>query len=96
MVAEAADGQEALTMYQAHRPDIVLLDVVMPVMDGTTALQRIISMDSGANVVMVSSMGTAGILEECLTIGASSFLQKPFKTEVLARVLRKASIAVSA
>lgn len=88
VVGEAADGREALYEFSALRPDVVLLDLVMPEMSGEDVLAALLEMDPDAKVVIVSSLGTADAVERCLQAGALSFLQKPFETEDLMRVLR--------
>ena len=88
VVGEAASGREALFQFSALKPDVVLLDLVMPEMGGEEALQAIMQMDPGAQVVVVSSLGARDIVERCLEAGALSFLQKPFDTEDLMRTLR--------
>ena len=88
VVGEAANGREALFQFSALKPDVVLLDLVMPAMGGEEALQAILQMDPGALVVVVSSLGARDVVERCLEAGASSFLQKPFDSEDLVRTLR--------
>jgi two-component system chemotaxis response regulator CheY len=81
VVATASSGREALEKYQAHRPQIVLLDIVMPVENGVETLEHILHVDTTACVVMVSSMGTEAEVQDCLKKGAKSFLQKPLKKD---------------
>ena len=76
--------------YKTHKPDVVLLDLVMPRLDGKQALARILEHDAGAKVVILSSLGARGDIEECLRMGATSYLQKPIDTETMLRVLRDA------
>ena len=90
VVAEAGNGDEAIAQYQAHRPDVVLLDLVMPQLDGKGALQGILQHDGGARVVILSSLGAQGDIEECLRLGAASYLQKPIDPDAMVRVLRQA------
>ena len=90
VVAEAGNGEEAIAQYQAHRPDVVLLDLVMPQLDGKGALQGILQHDGGARVVILSSLGAQGDIEECLRLGAASYLQKPIDPDAMVRVLRQA------
>lgn len=71
------NGQEAVDLYQEHTPDLVLLDIVMPEMDGTTAVEKIIASDPNATVVIVSSVGTQLQLKKAITAGAKDFIQKP-------------------
>ena len=91
IVGEATNGVEAVAKYAELRPDIVLLDLVMPDMEGQTALEHILASDPHARVVIMSSMGSEDTVRECLSIGARSFLQKPISTDVLLRAIREAS-----
>jgi len=86
-VVEAADGLEALRKYEEHRPDIVLLDITMPNMDGVTTLKRIREVDAEAKVAMVTAMGQQSMVIEALKSGAKDFVVKPFNaSRVLAAV----------
>lgn len=76
-IYEGKNGQEAVDLYQEHTPDLVLLDIVMPEMDGTTAVEKIIASDPNATVVIVSSVGTQFQLKKAITAGAKDFIQKP-------------------
>lgn len=87
VVGEAGNGRDALYQYAALKPDVVLLDLVMPEMSGDEVLQALLDMDPGADVVIVSSLGTGEAIERCLQLGARSFLQKPFDTPDLVRTL---------
>lgn len=89
VVAEAGDGVAAVSQYRAHRPDVVLLDLVMPEQDGKQALREILALDPAARVVILSSLGARNDIEECLRMGAMSYLQKPIDPVALARVLRQ-------
>jgi two-component system chemotaxis response regulator CheY len=83
-------GAEALARYDEIKPDVVLLDVVMPDMDGVTLLQKLRAHDGNATVIMVSSLGTKEKVMECMEKGATSFLMKPYDKEGLITVLRAA------
>jgi len=87
VVATASSGREALEKFQAHRPQVVLLDIVMPEENGVETLQRILHVDTAACVVMVSSMGTEAEVQDCLKKGAKSFLQKPLRKDHMLSVL---------
>ena len=89
VVGEAGNGLEAVSQYQALRPDLVLLDLVMPECDGRQALARILEHDPQARVVILSSLGAQGDIAECLRLGARSYLQKPIDPEAMQRVLRE-------
>lgn len=78
VVASERDGRRAVQKFQEIRPDIVLLDLIMPGQSGVETLGQILQIDPKACVVMISSLGTEDAIHECLTTGATSFLQKPF------------------
>jgi two-component system chemotaxis response regulator CheY len=86
-VVEATNGAEAIEQYELQRPDVVLLDITMPGMDGLTALRELIRIDPGARVAMVTALDQQGITAEALLAGARAFVVKPFKPDkVLAAV----------
>lgn len=89
VVGEADNGLAAVEQYRALHPDVVLLDLVMPQQDGKQALRRILELDPGARVVILSSLGAQNDIEECLRAGAKSYLQKPIDPEAMVRVLRE-------
>ncbi len=78
VVAEATDGEEAVRLFQEHRPDLVTLDMVMPGMDGRAALKAIRGIDPQAQIVMLSAVNQKEKLRECIENGAIDFLVKPF------------------
>ncbi len=94
-ITQVSDGEAAVETYKASRPNIVFLDVVMPVKDGITALKEIMEFDPKATAVMVSSVGTQMHIREAVKVGAKDFLQKPASleqiTSIIERVLREAS-----
>lgn len=84
---EASDGAEAVAVFQRAKPDVVLLDITMPVMDGISALGRIMALDPEAKVVMVTAAGQERIVMESINIGARDFVLKPFDAERVTGVL---------
>lgn len=78
MVVEAKNGQEAIDQYKEHKPDLVFLDIVMPVKDGIAAIKEIMEFDAKARIVVVSSVGTKEQLKEAILSGASDFLAEAF------------------
>lgn len=86
----AKNGREGVELYSAHRPDVVTMDITMPVMDGLAAAREIMSGDPGARIVMMSAMGDEEIMAEARNCGISQFIQKPFKNPDLAAALKKA------
>lgn len=86
-VLEAANGVQALQIYVECKPDVVLLDITMPEMDGIQTLRKLKEMDSGVRVAMVTAMGQQSMVIEALKSGASDFVVKPFDAgRVLAAV----------
>ncbi|MCI8439784.1 MAG: response regulator [Oscillospiraceae bacterium] len=82
---EAVDGADAVEKYNSLKPDLVLMDITMPNMDGLEALKAIRAADGNANVVMCSAMGQETMVIDAIRSGAKDFIVKPFKGE---RVLK--------
>lgn len=87
VIAEAADGIEAVEKYSKFKPDIVTMDITMPNMSGIEALKKIIAYDNNAKIVMVSAVGQEAFIKEAVLSGATTFIVKPFKKEKLIEVL---------
>ena len=88
VAGEAGDGCTAITEYNRTRPDIVLMDITMPQMEGIEAAERIVHQDPEARIVMVSSVGYQENIVAALQKGARHFVQKPVKPEVLYEVIK--------
>ena len=88
-IKEAANGQEAIDIYKSLNPDIVFLDIVMPVKDGIAAVQEIMEYDEDADIIIVSSTGTQTQLKNAIEAGAKDFIQKPFSDVQVTKVLEK-------
>lgn len=86
---EAVDGLEALTKYKIIRPDVVIMDISMPVMDGIEAVKLIKAFDPGANIIICSLQGQKANVMEAIRAGAKSFLVKPVKQEKLLAEISK-------
>lgn len=89
VVAEIGDGEEAIQTYLEIKPDIVLMDIIMPDMDGKEALKRLLIMDPEAKVVMCSSLGQQALITESMKIGAMGFIVKPFEPDGMLDVIKK-------
>jgi len=83
IVGEAGNGEEALELYAREKPDLTTLDIVMPTMDGVTALKRLIEADPSARIVMISAVDQRDKLTECIQTGAIDFIVKPFDAKRL-------------
>ena len=81
VAGEAEDGRQALHAYVATQPDVVLLDIVMPNMDGLTALEKLRRLDRRARVVMCSAPGEQEMIVRAIQLGARDFVVKPFRAE---------------
>lgn len=76
VVAEAADGEQALSLYLQHRPDMVILDINMPKLDGVAVLKRIMAIDPATLVLMLTSLNTLDVVTECIDSGAWNYVLK--------------------
>src|ERR1043166_3869402 len=88
IVGEAGDGCTAITEYDRAKPDMVLMDITMPQMEGIEAAEKIIRSHPDARVVMVSSVGYQENIVAALQKGAKHFVQKPVKAEGLYEVIK--------
>ena len=88
VAGEAGDGCTAITEYDRLQPDIVLMDITMPQMEGIEAAERIVRQHPQARIIMVSSVGYQENIVAALQKGARHFVQKPVKPEVLYEVIK--------
>ena len=88
VAAEAGDGLTAISEFDRTHPDIVLMDITMPQMEGIEAVERIVRQHPDAKIIMVSSVGYQENILAALQKGAKHFVQKPVKPEVLYEILR--------
>jgi len=88
IAGEAGDGLTAIAEYNRTKPDIVLMDITMPQMEGIEAVERIVRQHPEARIVMVSSVGYQENILAALQKGAKHFVQKPVKPEVLYEIIR--------
>ena len=90
VVGEASNGEQAITMYQDMRPDVVLMDITMPGMDGLTALKKIREIDAAARVIICSALGQQQLIVQAIQLGAKDFIVKPFQPPRVISALKKA------
>lgn len=88
-VIEAENGLKAVEAYKEHRPDLVLMDITMPEMDGLDALRTIRSEDPDACVVMCTALGQKSVVIEALKAGARDFIVKPFQPDKVREIVSK-------
>jgi two-component system chemotaxis response regulator CheY len=88
-VIEAENGVQAVETYRNQKPDVVLMDITMPEMDGLTALKEIRAIDPKARVVMLTALGQESVVLEAIKSGARDFVVKPFERERVLSAITK-------
>ena len=89
VVAMAENGLDALGKYKSHRPDLVMLDIIMPQMDGLSTLRALHQLDPSARVIMVTSISTRASVMDCVKAGAKNYILKPFDKEKVIEAVQK-------
>ena len=89
VVGEAANGKEAIEQYEKLQPDLVLMDTIMPEMDGIEALKKIKSSYPDALIIMCSAMAQQAMVIECIQGGAKDFIVKPFQADRVLESVKK-------
>ena len=89
VVGEAENGLKAVEKYNETKPDLVLMDITMPEMDGIQAVKKIKEMDPNAKIVMCSAMGQEAMVIEAIQSGAKDFIVKPFQAERVLEAVKK-------
>jgi len=89
VVAEATDGEQALSLYKQFTPDMVLLDINMPKIDGIAVLKQIMAINNKTMVVMLTSLNTLEVVKECIDNGAWNYLLKNTTAEELHKEIRE-------
>ncbi len=91
VAGEAENGEVGVLRYEETRPDVVLMDITMPVLDGIESLRRIIHLDEAARVVMCSALGQQEYIIRAIQFGAKDFIVKPFRPERIVSAVKKAA-----
>ncbi len=89
IVGEAANGVEAVEKYKELQPDVVSMDIVMPLKSGIEAVKDIMAIDKSAKIVMCSALGQDSLIMEAIEAGAKDFIVKPFKAEKVIEVVKR-------
>ncbi|MCI9123276.1 MAG: response regulator [Eubacterium sp.] len=89
IAGEAENGVKAVEKYNETKPDLVLMDITMPEMDGIQALKAIRELDGNACVIMCSAMGQQAMVIEAIQSGAKDFIVKPFQAERVLEAVKK-------
>ena len=90
VAGEAENGLKAVEKYNETKPDLVMMDITMPEMDGIQALKKIKAIDANASVVMCSAMGQQAMVIESIQSGARDFIVKPFQPDRVIEAVKKA------
>jgi two-component system, chemotaxis family, chemotaxis protein CheY len=88
-VVEGENGAQAVELYKSVKPDMVLMDITMPEMDGLTALKHIRAYDNKAKVVMLTALGQESVVLEAIKSGARDFIVKPFERDRVLGAIKK-------
>ncbi|SJZ51478.1 response regulator [Selenihalanaerobacter shriftii] len=89
VVGRAKNGIEVVELYKKFKPNLVILDIVMPGVDGLTALKRILKIDPEANILVCSAMDSESIIIEAIKNGAKDFLIKPVHPDKFKKAINK-------
>lgn len=89
VVGEAENGALGINKYKELSPDLVTMDITMPIIDGIKALKEIRKIDSNAKVLMISAMGQEHLVRDAITSGAKGFVVKPFKEDAFMKAISK-------
>ena len=88
-ILEAQNGQESVDLYKEHNPNIVFMDLTMPIMDGFTALEYIKNYDKSANIVVISADIQKQAIDKALLLGALNFIKKPIDATKMKQILSR-------
>ncbi|NDL66155.1 response regulator [Anaerotalea alkaliphila] len=89
IVGEAENGIRAVELFQELQPDLVIMDITMPEMDGIAAVRAIRKLDAEASIIMCSAMGQQALVIESIQAGAKDFIVKPFQAERVIEAVAK-------
>jgi len=89
VIGEAENGIKAVERYKELNPDLVIMDITMPEMDGIQAVRQIKALNSAAKIIMCSAMGQQAMVIESIQAGARDFIVKPFQAERVIEAVRK-------
>ncbi len=90
VIGEAENGAKAVEQYKALKPDLVIMDIIMPEMGGIDAVREIVKQNPSAKILMCSSMGQQSLVVEAIQAGAKDFIVKPFQPSNVLEAVKKA------
>lgn len=89
VIGEAENGVEAVELYEESRPDLVMMDITMPIRNGIEATSEITSAHAGANVIMCTSVGQEEKMKNAIKAGADGYIKKPFQKPSVLEEIQK-------
>ena len=89
VIGEAENGREAIDIFEEHEPDLVTMDITMPLMDGIEATRAILRLDPSAKIVVISAVGTKQMVYKAIKLGAKNFIVKPLTQDKVLSVIKK-------
>jgi len=89
VVAQAADGREALLYYERDKPDLVIMDLVLPEMSGYVTVRKLLELDPRAQIIICSALAHRKVIMEMIQAGVSDYIVKPFLDEHIIMALEK-------
>jgi two-component system chemotaxis response regulator CheY len=90
VIGEAENGAKAVEQYKSLKPDLVIMDIIMPEMGGIDAVREIVKVNPSAKILMCSSMGQQSLVVEAIQAGAKDFIVKPFQPSNVLEAVKKA------
>lgn len=87
-ILEAQNGVESVQIFEQERPNLVIMDITMPEMDGITATKKILEIDNSANVVVCSALGQKEVVMEAIQAGAKHYIVKPFESGQVINIIK--------
>lgn len=89
IVGEAKDGAEGVKSFQHLKPDLVTMDITMPVLDGQEAMKTIRALDDKVKIIMITAAGQRNKILDCLKEGANEFVTKPYEASAVVDTVNK-------
>ena len=89
IVSTAKNGREAVMQYEMYKPDIITMDITMPVMDGIETIKKIMAIDSNVQILVISALSDKKTLLDAIKLGAAGFLCKPFNSADLIEAINE-------
>lgn len=90
VVGEISSGEDVLAAYQALEPDVVAMDILLPRVDGITAIEEVLEFDSKAKVIVISALSNKKLLDRAFELGVIDYITKPFEEERILAIIKSA------